>query len=125
MIVPVQTHGGLGDGSKSFSAQGGFAMITTMGTKNLRTRLGAKLFLGLALGGLLAAATVLYFSLSQGEARSPSASGQTTWTLQAPVYMGPEDPVVAEMPYDELSKNFIGVPSSGGKVIRAVYADNF
>jgi hypothetical protein len=99
-------------------------MMMTMGTKNLKvwiseklpTRLGTKLFRGLALGALLVAATLLYISMIQGEARSPSASGKATWALQAPVYMGPEDPEVAEMPYDELSKNFIGIPSPATKI---------
>jgi hypothetical protein len=31
-----------------------------------------------------------------------------------PVYLGPEDPELAEAPYDELSRNFIGIPSPEG-----------
>jgi hypothetical protein len=49
-------------------------MMMAMGTKNvkvwisenLRTRLGAKVFLGLALGALLLAGTTMYSSMSQG-----------------------------------------------------------
>jgi hypothetical protein len=108
-----------------------FAMMMTTGTKNLKmwitenlpTRLGTKLFRGLALGALLVAATLLYFSMIQGEARSPSASGETTWTLRAPVYMGPEDPEVAEMPYDDLLKSFIGVPASGNEATKVTHTD--
>lgn len=94
-------------------------MMMTMGTKNLKmwiseklpNRLATKIFRGLALGTLIVAATLLYISMIQGEARSPSASDETTWALQAPVYMGPEDPEVAEMPYDDLLKSFVGIPA--------------
>jgi hypothetical protein len=106
-------------------------MMMTMGTKNLKmwiseklpNRLATKIFRGLALGALLVAATLLYSSMSQDEARSPSASSETTRALQAPVHMGPEDPEVAEMPYDDLLKSFIGVPASGNEATEVADAD--
>jgi hypothetical protein len=102
-------------------------MMMAMGTKNvkvwisenLRARLGAKVFLGLALGALLLAGTTMYSSMSQGEAGSPSASGETTQAFQPSVYMGPEDPELAEAPYDDLLKSFIGVPVSSNEAIGA------
>jgi hypothetical protein len=76
-----------------------FAMMMATGTKNvkvwisenLRTRLGAKVFLGLALGALLLAGTTMYFSISQGVAGSPTASGMTTQSFQSPADAGPGD----------------------------------
>jgi hypothetical protein len=132
MSAPVQTQSEAREThQRVFQLKEGFAMMLTMGTKNLkvwisenlRTRLGTKLLRGLALGALLVAATLLYSSMSQDEARSPSASGETTRALQAPVYMGPEDPEVAEMPYDDLLKSFIGVPASGNEAIEGTHVD--
>jgi hypothetical protein len=132
MSAPIQTQSEAKETyQRVFQLKEEFAMMLPMATKNLKmwitenlgTRLGSKLLRGLALGALLVAATLLYISMIQGEARSPSASSETTWALQAPVYMGPEDPEVAEMPYDDLLKSFIGVPASGNEAIEVTHTD--
>jgi hypothetical protein len=70
-----------------------------------------KLLGGLAVGAMLIMATTFtYDQLRQDEAASPSSSSQITEASQASAYWVQRDEA-EEMAYDELSKNFIGIPS--------------
>jgi hypothetical protein len=65
----------------------------------------------LAGGAMLAAGTALYFSMGLEEERGPSANSEITPASRVQVYTLPEDLELAEAPYDEMSKNFIGIPA--------------
>ena len=84
------------------------------------------LFRGLVLGTLMIAAIGIYFgATSSGAGDDPSSRGnqvgiaapssQTIEASQAASYWIRRDEA-EEMAYDELSKNFIGIPSPGTKI---------
>jgi phage head maturation protease len=153
MSAPVvQTQSKTGKGyQKSLELKEGFEMKTATGiekskvwiSENLGTKMATRLFRGLALGVLLAAATGLYFSINQGEAGSPSSgseitqafeveeleapvigvpaysNGEINQAFQAPAYWVQRDES-EEMLFDEVRQAFIGIPSSGSEVTQAV-----
>jgi hypothetical protein len=75
-----------------------------------------KLLGGLAVGAMLITATTFtYDQLRQDDAVSLSSSSQITEAPQAASYWVQRDEA-EEMAYDELSKNFIGIPSPHTKI---------
>ena len=64
---------------------------------------------------LIMATTFTYDQLRQDEAANPSSSSRITEASQASAYWVQRDEA-EEMTYDELSKNFIGIPSPGTKI---------
>jgi hypothetical protein len=71
---------------------------------------------GLAVGAMLITATTFtYDHLRQDEAASPSSSSQIAEVSRASAYWIQRDEA-EEMAYDELSKNFIGIPSPDTKI---------
>jgi hypothetical protein len=84
------------------------------------------LFRGLALGALMIAGTGIYFgTTSSGAGDDPSSRGnqvgiaypssENSQGLQASAYCIQRDEA-EEMAYDELSRNFIGIPSPATKI---------
>jgi hypothetical protein len=87
------------------------------------------LFRGLALGALMIAATGIYFgTTSSGAGDEPSLrsnqvgitypSSENSQGLQAPAYWVQRDEA-EEMTYDELSRNFIGIPSPSDNQVKS------
>lgn len=77
----------------------------------LGSSVGARLFRVAALGALLVGAAALYSTMSQGEARSQPPSSETSQVSAATVYLTAEEHDLAELPYDELTRNFFGTGS--------------
>jgi hypothetical protein len=72
-------------------------MKLAIGMKQVKTPV--KLLAGLAAGAMLVTATTLtYQGLTQDEVGSPIFSRETAQAPQALVYLGPDDPEVAEQP---------------------------
>jgi hypothetical protein len=87
------------------------------------------LFRGLALGALMIAATGIYFgTTSSGAGDDPSLRGnqvgiaypssENSQGFQAPAYWVQRDEA-EEMAYDELSRNFIGIPSPSDNQVKS------
>jgi hypothetical protein len=105
----------------------GFEMKTSTGiekpkfwiSENLGTKMATRLFRGLALGVLLAAATGIYFSINHGEAGSPSSGSEITQAfeveeLEAPVIGVPaylSSKAAVDFEIEELEAPVIGVPA--------------
>jgi hypothetical protein len=95
--------------------------------RQMKTRKSiTNLLRGLALGALMIAATGIYFgTTSSGAGDDPSSRGnqvgiaypssENSQGLQASAYWIQRDEA-EEMAYDELSKNFIGIPSPDTKI---------
>ena len=89
----------------------GMAKVNRWLPESFTKKSSVKLLGGLAVGAMLITATTFtYDQLRQDEAASPSSNSRITEASQASAYWVQRDEA-EEMAYDELSKNFIGIPS--------------
>src|SRR5919106_1975413 len=94
----------------------GMAKVNRWLPESFAKKSSVKLLGGLAVGAMLITATTFtYDQLRQDKAASPSSSSQIAEASQALAYWVQRDEA-EEMTYDELSKNFIGIPSPGTKI---------
>jgi hypothetical protein len=94
----------------------GMAKVNSWLPESFAKKSSVKLLGGLAVGAMLIMATTFtYDHLRQDDTASPSSSSQITEASQASTYWVQRDGA-EEMAYDELSKNFIGIPSPGTKI---------
>jgi hypothetical protein len=88
-------------------------------SEHLGTKVAIRALRGLAVGALVVAGTGLYFSVSQGEAGSPSTGGEITQAFQDTAYLGSQDHEAVERLLDEVREAFIGISASSSETTRA------
>src|ERR687896_2433929 len=94
----------------------GMAKVNRWQPESFTKKSSVKLLGGLAVGAMLITATTFtYDQLRRDEGASLSSNTQITEASQASAYWVQRDEA-EEMTYDELSKNFIGIPSPGTQI---------
>src|SRR5918999_2282312 len=94
----------------------GMAKLNSWLPESFAKKSSVKLLGGLAVGAMLITATTFtYDQLRRDEGASLSSNTQITEASQASAYWVQRDEA-EEMTYDELSKNFIGIPSPGTQI---------
>ena len=103
----------------------GMAKVNSWLPESFAKKSSVKLLGGLAVGAMLIMAiTFTYDQLRQDDAASLSSNTQITESSEASAYWVQRDEA-EEMAYDELSKNFIGIPSPGTKITgRFLFAED-
>ena len=95
-------------------------------SKVLGASVGTRFLRVAILGTLVLGAASLITGIEQVASAREMGRSQVTQSASSVVDLGTANPELAELPYDELSKNFFGIPATGNQPSRvALVTSNF